>query len=273
MLIDWFTVTAQVLNFLILVWLLKHFLYKPILHAIDDREKRIAAELADADAKKAEAQKERVEFQHMNEEFSRQRAALMSKVTDEANAERRRLLDETRKAADALRDKRQDALKSELQNLHKEIARRSREEVFAIARKVLSDLAGTSLEERMVDVFVRRLSELNGEEKGLLASALKASPIPVIVRTTFDLPPAQCASAENAIKEILGTETQVRFEASPDMISGIELTANGRRVAWTIADYLASMGKGVDDLLKERDEHKAKAEPEPEEPKPETKSQ
>jgi F-type H+-transporting ATPase subunit b len=62
MLIDWFTVGAQALNFIILVWLLKRFLYKPILDAIDAREKRIAAELADADKKKAEAQKERDEF-------------------------------------------------------------------------------------------------------------------------------------------------------------------------------------------------------------------
>jgi F-type H+-transporting ATPase subunit b len=37
MLIDWFTVGAQVLNFLILVWLLKRFLYGPILDAIDAR--------------------------------------------------------------------------------------------------------------------------------------------------------------------------------------------------------------------------------------------
>ncbi len=57
MLIDWFTVGAQALNFLILVWLMKRFLYKPILHAIDEREKRIATELANADKKKAEAQK------------------------------------------------------------------------------------------------------------------------------------------------------------------------------------------------------------------------
>ncbi|MCK7510100.1 MAG: hypothetical protein MZV70_42750 [Desulfobacterales bacterium] len=63
------------LNFLILVWLLKRFLYKPILDAIDAREKRIAAELADADANKAEARKERDEFQHKNEEFDQQRAA------------------------------------------------------------------------------------------------------------------------------------------------------------------------------------------------------
>src|SRR5580658_6844655 len=99
MLIDWFTVAAQALNFLILVWLMKRYLYKPILDAIDAREKLVAAELAEAAAKKAEAQKDRDEFQRKNQEFEQQRAALLSKVTDEAKAESLRLLDEARKAA------------------------------------------------------------------------------------------------------------------------------------------------------------------------------
>ena len=137
MLIDWFTVGAQALNFLILVWLLKRFLYKPILDAIDAREKRIAAELADADAKKAEAKKERDEFQHKNEEFDQQRAALLSKATDEANAERQRLLDEARQAADALSAKRQEALRNDAAHLNQAISRRTQQEVFAIARKAL----------------------------------------------------------------------------------------------------------------------------------------
>ena len=72
MLIDWFTVGAQALNFIILVWLLRRFLYKPILNAVDAREKLIARELADAEGKKAEAQKERDAFEHKNEEFNRQ---------------------------------------------------------------------------------------------------------------------------------------------------------------------------------------------------------
>ena len=80
MLIDWFTVSAQVVNFLILVWLMKRFLYKPILHAIDAREQRIATELADADAKRAEAEKEREKFQKNNEEFNRQRNDLLGKA-------------------------------------------------------------------------------------------------------------------------------------------------------------------------------------------------
>src|ERR1035438_9903310 len=145
MLIDWFTVCAQALNFLILVWLMKRFLYQPILDAIDGREKKVAAELADANAKRAEAQKDRDDFQHKNEEFDKQRAALMTKATDEANAEHQRLLDEARKAADALSAKRQEALKNAGHNLDQAITRRTRQEVFAITRKALTDLATTSL--------------------------------------------------------------------------------------------------------------------------------
>jgi F-type H+-transporting ATPase subunit b len=284
MIIDWFTVVAQALNFLILVWLMKRFLYKPILHAIHEREKRIATELANANKKKIEAQKESDEFKHKNKEFDQQRSVLLSKATDEAQAERQRLLDEARKAAAALGSKRQEKFRQEEHNLHQAISLRTQQEVFAIARKTLTDLAGTSLEERIVDVFVRRLRELSGEEKGLLASSLKASPGPVIVRTTFDLSPEQSASTEGAIKETLGTETQVRFETAPDLISGIELTTNGQKVAWSIADYLASLEKGVDELLKEKDKPIANIEPKPEakaepkpiakaEPKPETKAE
>src|SRR5271168_198154 len=163
MLIDWFTVGAQALNFIVLVWLLKRFLYKPILNAVDAREKRIAAELADADAKMAEAQRERDEFLHKNEEFDQQRTSLLSKATDDANAERQRLLDDARKAADALSAKRGEAMRSDANNLNQAIRRRTQQEVFAIARKALSDLATANLEERMCDVFIGRLRTMDGK--------------------------------------------------------------------------------------------------------------
>ena len=266
MLIDWFTVGAQVLNFLILVWLMKRFLYQPILDAIDAREQRIAIELANAAAKQAEAQQERDAFQRKNAEFDQQRAALLNQATDEARAERERLLDEARKAAAVLHAKRQETLRNEAQHLHQAIRRRTQQEVFAIARKALTDLAGTRLEERMVDVFAGRLRDLDEAEKERLTSALEASPSPVIVRTTFDLPLAQRASTEAAIKATLGAETPVQFGTAPDLISGIELTTNGQKVAWSIADYVASLEKGVEELLKAKDSPETQAGPEPEEP-------
>ena len=165
MLFDGFTVAAQTLNFLVLVWLMKRFLYKPVLDAIDAREKRIALALADAAAKKADAQKERDAFQKKNQAFDQARDAQLSQLKDEINTERQRLLEEARQAANALRVKSQDALTSELQTLHQDIARRSREEVFAIAQKVLTDLAGATLEERMVAVFSQRLQALDATRR------------------------------------------------------------------------------------------------------------
>jgi F-type H+-transporting ATPase subunit b len=273
MLIDWFTIVAQAFNFLILMWLMKRFLYKPILHAIDAREKRIAKELADADTKQTEAEREREGFQKRNEEFDHQRDELLSKAKDEVKAERQRLLDEARQAADALRAKRQDALKREQQSLIEEITRRTREEVFAIARKTLRDLAGTNLEEGMSEVFTRRLRELNKEAKESLAQALKTSSDPVIVRSAFELPSEQRAAIQHALNETFAAEIQVRFETAPNVISGIELTANGRKVAWSIADYVASLEKSVGELLKEQPNPRAtrKAKPEAKtEPKPES---
>src|ERR1700685_4495908 len=123
MLIDWFTICAQALNFLILVWLMKRFLYKPILAAIDAREKLISAELADAAAKKAESKEVQDEFERKNAEFDKQRAALLGKATDEAKVERERLFEDARKAADALSAKRQESLKTDAANMNGAISR------------------------------------------------------------------------------------------------------------------------------------------------------
>ncbi len=270
MLIDWFTVGAQAINFIVLVWLLKRFLYKPILDAVDAREKRVATELADADAKKAEAKKERDEFQYKNEEFDQQRAALLSKATEEAKAERQRLLGEARQAAEALSAKRQETLRSEAHDLSEAISRRTRQEVFAIARKALTDLATTSLEERLAEVFTRRLREMDGKAKAGLAEALKSASDPAVVRSAFDLPAEQRTAIQNALNETFSAKIRVRFETAPDLVSGIELTTNGQKVAWSIADYLASLERGVEELLKEKDKPEAKPEVEP---KPEAKAE
>src|ERR1035438_1958794 len=172
MLIDWFTVGAQIVNFLILVWLLKHFLYKPVLDAIDAREKRIAADLADADAKKPEAEKERTDFEDKNNVFNQHRSALLSKAADEAKAERERLIDQAKKDAESLRVTQADALRGDQIRLGSEITLLAENEIFAIARKTLSDLATVSLEERIGEVFTRRLRELDPKAKELLGTAL-----------------------------------------------------------------------------------------------------
>lgn len=250
MLIDWFTVGAQVLNLVILVWLMKRFLYKPILAAIDAREKRIADELADADARKSEATTERDEFARKNEDFDEQRSTLIRKATSEADAERKRLLDAAREQADALSEKRAAALLREQKALHQQLTQDTTQEVFAIARKALSDLAGASLEQRMSDVFAQQIRDLNEETKAGLYEVLTGSTESALVRSAFDLPAEQREAIQTAINERLSADITLRFETAPDLVSGIELSAGGKKVAWSIAHYLTSLANNVGELIK-----------------------
>jgi F-type H+-transporting ATPase subunit b len=130
---------------------------------------------------------------------------------------------------------------------------------------------------------------MDGQAKASLGEALKGASDPALVRSAFDLPVEQRAAIQNALNETFSAEIHVRFETASDLVSGIELTTNGQKVAWSIADYLASLEKGVGELLKEKDKPEAKVEakpetkveaepetktaPKPEEPKPEAKSQ
>jgi F-type H+-transporting ATPase subunit b len=264
MLIDWFTVGAQIVNFLILVWLLKHFLYKPILDAIDAREKNIAAELADADTKRSEAEKERADFENKNKTFDQQRSALLGKATDEAKTEHERLVDQAKKDADSARASQINALRSDQIRMGSEITLLAEKEVFAIARKTLADLATVSLEERVGEVFTRRLRELDPKAKVLLGVALKNSSQPALVRSAFELPADQKAAIQNALNETFSAVVRIKFENSQDAICGIELTANGQKVAWSISNYLAELSKKLNDLVDTQSPATIKATPKPE---------
>lgn len=248
MLVDWFTVAAQALNFIVLVWLLKRFLYGPILHAVDAREKRIAAALADADAKRSEAKRERDEFGRKIEAFDAQRAVMLRKATDEVEAERQRLLGAVRKEADASSARRMEALRSDAQNLDRTLRRRVQEEVFSIARKALADLASTNLEQRMAEVFAQRLRALDAPSKAAFAAALQPSGT-ALVRTAFDMPAESRTAVQTALREAFSAQLDVRFETAPELVSGIEVSANGQKVAWSIRDYLTSLERSAGEIL------------------------
>jgi F-type H+-transporting ATPase subunit b len=252
MLIDWFTVSAQAMNFLILVWLMKRFLYHPILNAIDAREKLIETALKDANAKKNEAKQERDAFMKKNAEFDQQQAASLSQAKDEVKVERERLMQEAKEAADLLSVKRQEALNADIENLNQSIHDRAKQEVFTVVRKTLSDLATVSLEERIGEVFTRRLHEMDDHSKETMQNALNTSSSSAIIRSTFELPVNQREAIQNALDETFLADIPVNFETSPDLISGIELISNGQRLAWSIEDYLSMLEKDVTALLKDK---------------------
>lgn len=255
MLLDWFTVGAQALNFLILVWLLKRLLYKPILAAIDARERRIARELAEAATKQTEADRQRDEFLRKNEEFNQQRTELLAQSTAAANAEGQRLIGVARQAADSVSAERQRALQSALRDLYQALRTRTQQEVFAIAARALRDLATADLNDCMVDTFTQNVRNMDAQAKAILANAIQTSTAPAIVRSAFELPPEQHAAIQNALNQSFSTDMHLRFQTAPDLIAGIELESNGQKVAWNIADYLASLEQSVEVVVKTQVKH------------------
>jgi F-type H+-transporting ATPase subunit b len=170
MLIDWFTVGAQALNFLILVWLMKRFLYKPILNAIDAREKRIAKGTRGRRREKGRSPKgaRRVPAQERGVRPAARRALEQSDGRGEGRtpaAPRR-----SAEGADALSSKRQEALEKRRAEPESSHQPRTQQEVFAIARKALTDLATTSLEERLGEVFTAACERWTARRKKCSAS-------------------------------------------------------------------------------------------------------
>jgi F-type H+-transporting ATPase subunit b len=123
----------------------------------------------------------------------------------------------------------------------------------------------------MGEVFVQRLRAMTGSDKEQLAAAFKTATQPARVRSAFDLPPAQRNAIASAVKETFAVETQVQFETVPELVVGIEFSANGQKVAWSIADYLSTLEKSAGELIledakpvaKSKLEAEAKAKPDP----------
>ncbi|OLO09744.1 F0F1 ATP synthase subunit B [Salinicola sp. MH3R3-1] len=243
MLIDWFTVGAQLLNFIVLVWLMKRFLYQPVLNAIAAREQRIAATLADAAATEAEAHRQQREFEQKNQAFEQQRADLLQQATNAATAEGERLRTEAAQVADKASAMRARALATDTEHLHAEIVRRAQQQVFAIARQVLDDLADTNLEQRVCEVFIQRLQAADDEALSALGKALRdtSEATPAVLRSAFELPAAQQTAIQAAIDETAGQTIALKFETEPDLVAGIEISAQGQKLAWSIEDYLSAL--------------------------------
>jgi F-type H+-transporting ATPase subunit b len=267
--VNWFTVIAQVINFLILVWLLKRFLYKPILNAIDEREKKITAELKDADDKKAAAIKEQDDFNKRNAEFDQQKKLLMDKAIADTNAQRDKLFQDAKDEANTLRSNLEKSIKESQQNDELANADKTQKRVFSITKKLLKEMASSSLEDQSVNTFIRRLSSLSDGEKKRFMDAFKSNTnlpagrqVPILVRSAFGLSANQQAAINDSVNNLLSAKSQLQFTTSPELINGIELTTNGYKLAWSFSEYLNALQNNLAEIKKSKpkDEAEKKAE-------------
>ncbi len=238
MLIDWFTVIAQIFNFLVLVYLLKRFLYKPIIKAMDGRERRIAGRLEEADKREEEARQELEQYEQRNRELDSQRKQLVSQMKEDVEAQRKELVSQARHQVDAIRTNWYEALEREKESLLQDLRERTGKHTYAVARRALKDLANVELEQHIVRVFIERLRSLDKEEQRALKESVQKSKREVTVISAFEILKESSQEIVQVIREYLSDPVDLRFETSPEVICGIELRVQGRKIAWSVPDYL-----------------------------------
>jgi len=247
--IDWLTVAAQIVNFLILVYLLKRFLYKPVTEAMARREQRIADRLNESREREEQAEHERERLHQRLEDLEQRRDRIMQQAKDEAEEERRRLMDEAREQSDAARQRWQQQAEEEKERFLDELRDRTVDGFETLARKALADLAEAELEAQMVRAFVARLQQIDGDSRRALAEGAADDGDDLIVITSFELDDGGRESLTDAIQQQLGGDVGISYQQSSDLLCGVELRAGGRRLGWTLADYLDRLEAGIEDVL------------------------
>lgn len=253
--INWITVSAQIVNFLALVWLLKHFLYRPVLRAMDQREQRIVDRLGEAEEREQQAEETVQRYNEKTDELARRRDAILDDSKDEAARQKNRLLDEARDEVAQTRANWQRQANQEKQQFLENLRRQSAEAVQAIARDALRTLADTELEERMVEVFIARLKSLDKDSR----KAMTQTEEPVRVNSAFELESTLRARVTRAIHEHLQDGIDIDYRQSPELLCGIEMASGGQRVSWHLADYLDQLKERVEQTFEPLEKAEAEA--------------
>lgn len=252
MLIDWFTVGAQIVNFLILVVLLKYLLYDRVIAAMDRREQTIRSRLEEAEEKKKEAQEEANNYHHKVTEFDQKRDRMLSQAKEDVESERKDRMKQARHQVDQIQKKWIEGIQQQRDSFLDDLKKQVGKQVVSIARQVLKDFADADLNHQVVDVFLKRIEKLKKDQKKEIAELLSQANHKVTVHSMPDLSSQEKQKMTKALRDCANDSLEVAYRTSPEMIVGIEVRLPGHKIAWSIQDYLGSLESLITKELDEK---------------------
>jgi F-type H+-transporting ATPase subunit b len=240
--IDWITVAAQIANFLVLVWLLKRFLYRPILDGIDAREAEIATRMQEAEREKDKAAAIEAEFHDKVRALHVAQSEMTETVRKQAEEQRDALLAEAQQRMEREHANWRAHLDDEARKYTARMHHVGASALLSLTRKALSDLADETLEARIAHHLVEKIKPMTADLTRAAGQARAAT------ITSHD---PLSAAAQQAVTGELNTlfpDVPVRFESDPDQAPGLMLHMGGAQVAWTVESYI----DGLDALISEQ---------------------
>ncbi|MGR8930958.1 MAG: F0F1 ATP synthase subunit B [Gammaproteobacteria bacterium] len=244
--IDWLTVGAQWINFLILMWLLRRFLYQPIIQAMDKRQKAIASRNLEAQQQAEQAEQLAEEFRNKLAEMEKQRAELINTARQQAATERETLLQQARSESQELASRWRLEIEQEKALFQNELSRELGNLVLATARRAVIDLTGQQWEQALFGRFLHNLQHLPEQQKDQLTATAANG---LAMASSFELDDAMRKRLCTVLNLPLNGMNDIRFESLPYGQSGLKLSSSGYSVEWTIENYFAQLKTELDAML------------------------
>jgi F-type H+-transporting ATPase subunit b len=251
MLIDWTTVSFQIVNFLLLVVLLKRFLYGPITQAMQRREEELAAIRAETADKRAEAAEVLGTYQHKQRELDASAASRLQEAEAAAEQRRLELLDQARTEAEAQRLAWRQALQSERQTFLDQLKKRSAGGVLTISRRALAELAETQLETALVRILIRKLETMPAADLERFTAAARTEPLQV--HSGWEPEGELQRQLAESLSRACETPVTLDWTYDPDLLLGIQISTDGLRLAWGTEGYLDDLQRSVTALFDQQD--------------------
>ncbi len=242
MLFDWFTVIAQIINFLILVFLLNRFLYKPIVKTIKARQQEIESRWQAAEKEKESAKTEANSYQQKQQKLENKQQEIMTHAQTKADEKYHDLVEDARQDVEQKRKSWQESLEREKAQFFDRFQEKIMQQIYKITGHVLGDLANASLEQQIINQFIHRLDNLSEEEREKLANSAQTIENGLIIRSHFEIPPESRDRLLNSLHQTnIYQGNNVQFTTNSDLICGIELQASDYKIAWNLKDYIEAI--------------------------------
>lgn len=249
MLIDWFTVFAQIINFLILVFLMKRFLYGPIIKAVDKREEKIAFRMQEAEQKRIEAEQEVASYREKTTEIDKLREDMIAQTREESDRLKKELIKKAKEEVDHFKSGWHETVIQEKESFLRNLRRLSGDQIYSISRQALADMADSELEDRMVDVFIRRIKELSDDTLNKIKESVQKSGQGIIITSAFTIPANKRQLITRTIHDYISPGINIQYDVSRDLICGIEIKVHGYVVGWNLEEYLKGLNNAFSKVL------------------------
>ncbi len=249
--LDWFSLIAQLVNFAVLLVLLRVFLYGPIRRVMRDREAQIHDTRAEAEALREEARAEAEALRRERAELEQAQRERLAEVEREAEALRETRREAVEREARALRAALAEALRRDQAQVLELLRRRNSGLLLDALRSALSELADASLEQQAVAAFRRRLRQLDAAARSELRDAARSAP--VVVATAFEPSDEVRSELEDAVRELTDASVSPRFGVDERLLFGVTLSVGGLRVDGSANGHLEALEEAFDTALQDLD--------------------